>query len=290
MVLIGAALAQAPTYDPNQAMDSLWYCKAAYCLAADIQTWNCSMCSYHNGFTNVNVYEHEAFDGQGYTGYNPDTNMIVVAFRGSSNIPNWFADLDFVFTTYPNTECSGCEVHRGFLQSYQSMSSNIISDVQSLVSQYSSAAVLVTGHSLGAALTVLAIVDLVQAASPGGGFILYNFGCPRVGNPAFVAWAASVIPGAQGFRLTHERDPVPHVPPLDFGFLHLPQEVWYQSDTTGGYTLCNDSATAEDPNCSDSEIPADVSNHLLYLGLYTGCDTSSRQVVPKRKRSPKSVP
>jgi hypothetical protein len=33
---------------------------------------------------------------QGFVAYSPTHNAIIVAFRGSANIPNWIANIDFV--------------------------------------------------------------------------------------------------------------------------------------------------------------------------------------------------
>jgi hypothetical protein len=267
--LLLVALARAQ-YDPSVAMSSLFYCKTSYCNAQDIQSWDCgSTCNYHSGFRVQGVYRNSSVDSQGYTGLSAN-GTIVVAFRGSYNIKNWFADLDFVKCDYP--ACSGCEVHAGFYDVYLSMSSEMLSDVQTLVSANPGAPILVTGHSLGAAVSMHAAVDIMQKISGVSSLQLYNFGEPRVGNPAFAAWAASVLPAGKQYRVTHEADPVPHVPPEVFGFLHAPHELWYNNDGSTSWKDCQDSATSEDDSCSDSvPIPIDIDDHLLYLGLCTEC-------------------
>lgn len=271
-LLAFAALAQ---YDPTKAMSSLYYCKTAYCQASDISSWGCgASCNFHAGFQVQGVYNNGTFDAQGFTGYSADGN-IVVAFRGSSNIENWFADLDFKKMPYPDASCSGCEVHTGFFQVYLEMAASMLSDVQALVNKYPGAPVLVTGHSLGAAVSLHAAVDITNKINGISSLELYNFGLPRVGNPAFAAWAASILPAGKQYRVTHSRDPVPHVPPMDFGFLHAWHELWYDNNGDSSYSDCADSATAEDPNCSDSVIPIDIENHLLYLGICTECTCDS---------------
>jgi hypothetical protein len=47
----------------------------------------------------------------------------------------------------------------------------------------------------------------------------------QVGNQAFASWYTAAMGGSQQFRLTHNRDPVPHLPPKEFGFRHQPHEV-----------------------------------------------------------------
>lgn len=266
------ATAAEAQYDSSVAMDALYYCKAAYCDASAIADWSCAACSDHPSFTNVNVYHNTSIDSQGFSGYDANSNTIIVAFRGSSNIPNWFNNLDFIKTPYPVAAC-GCEVHQGFWQEYLSMSASVLQDVAALVQSYPSAGIVVTGHSLGAAVSIFAALDIANQISPSG-VTVYNFGQPRVGDPAFAGYAASVLPLHKQFRVTHSRDPVPHLPLEIMGFLHTPHELWYDNDGSASWSDCNDSPTAEDPNCSDSVIPDTIDDHLLYLGVCTECSCS----------------
>lgn len=271
LIALGVALAAAQ-YDSGVAMSALYYSKSAYCDASDVQGWTCDACSYNGQLANVSVYQNTDCGSQGYVGYNTGTNQIIVAFRGTANIANWIKDLDFIKTTY--AACSGCEVHQGFYEVYQSMQQGILSSVQSLLQSNPGTAVFVTGHSLGAAVSLLAALDIQTQYQPSS-LTLYNFGDPRVGNDAFAAWAASTLPDGKQYRVTHSADPVPHVPPMDFGFLHCPHEEWYDNDGDSSWSDCQDSATAEDPNCSDSvDFPIDIDDHLLYLGVCTECSCS----------------
>ena len=265
-----ATTINATNYSESEAMNALYYCKAAYCDSSKLADWSCDTCVlHHTSFTSVSVQQGGSDGFLSYTGYNPNTNQIVIAFRGTDNIANWFKDLDFFFTDY--SKCSGCKVHRGFYESWQSVSSGVITSINTLFSSYPSASVLVTGHSLGAAVSLFAALDLATQTSVT--LRLYNFGEPRVGNPTFAAWAASVLPGGKQFRVTHKADPVPHVPPMSFGFLHCPHELWYNNNGDSSYSDCNDSPSAEDPNCSDSvTIPDVIHDHVMYLGKCTNCE------------------
>ena len=48
---------------------------------------------------------------------------IVVVFRGTDDARNWMTDFDGIKTDYPL--CDGCKVHRGFYDSYQTLSPKI---------------------------------------------------------------------------------------------------------------------------------------------------------------------
>ena len=78
----------------------------------------------------------------------------------------------------------------------------------------------VTGHSLGAAIATHATAHLIANQTKVTEF--YSLGSPRVGDAKFRVWFDQVY-GATHFkaRVTHRRDPVPHLPLEDWGFLHL---------------------------------------------------------------------
>lgn len=78
----------------------------------------------------------------------------------------------------------------------------------------------VTGHSLGGAIAVHAALDLVSINLKVD--TLYTYGAPRVGDKKFSEWFDSFSKINYRYRITHARDPVPHLPPIDFGFLHNP--------------------------------------------------------------------
>lgn len=79
----------------------------------------------------------------------------------------------------------------------------------------------VTGHSLGAAIATHVTAHLI--ANKYKVTDLYTYGSPRVGDNKFTIWFNEQYGGITHFkaRVTHGRDPVPHLPTLDMGFLHV---------------------------------------------------------------------
>jgi hypothetical protein len=65
--------------------------------------------------------------------------------------------------------------------------------------------VIVTGHSLGAGLALLATADLA-----GAGAVMYSFAGPRVGDPAFATEFNKQVPAA--WRIVNTEDIVTTVP------------------------------------------------------------------------------
>ena len=282
LLIVAAAALPSTTYNSTVAMTAWKFCKPSSCSASEIRSWTCPSCLYHPGMKDITIFENATAATQGYSLYDPTHNWIVLAFRGSHNIENWIEDFIFDLVPYPNPACRGlnasapCLVHKGFLYVFESMQDQITWALTSLFTKYGNQQplIMVTGHSLGAATALLTAVDIVNRfQGKYADITLYNFGEPRVGNPSFAYWAAtSVLPAGKQFRVTHAADPVPRVPPLEFGYLHAPHEIWYNNDLAGdNFQLCSDSATAEDLSCSMSQFDLKFSDHSLYLGMKSGC-------------------
>merc|ERR1712196_631192 len=79
-------------------------------------------------------------------------------------------------------DCGKCKVHRGFLHEWYSLKSCIHSKLSTIGCGRGSY-LYVTGHSLGAAVSALAVMSLWN---DGWGIAeTYNFGMPRVGDNDF---------------------------------------------------------------------------------------------------------
>lgn len=183
-------------------------------------------------------------------------------YRGSTSISDWANNLDAILTDY--NRCSKCEVHKGFYKAEQAVINDVITAVKSLKSQFPSYSVLVTGHSLGAAVATLTTLDLY---SNGITARMFHFGSPRVGNDEFAAYASNTITDRN--RNTHHKDMVPHVP-MHERFTHISGE-WYEDDA--GLHQCSG---YEDNNCSYQWHITNIDDHMHYLGLYMGCDAVSK--------------
>ena len=68
-----------------------------------------------------------------------------------------------VADTTPLDGCDGCEVHLGFNENYLALRGQLL---QALSTVDTSGGLYISGHSLGAAMAVLAAFDLVRAALP----------------------------------------------------------------------------------------------------------------------------
>ena len=141
----------------------------------------------------------------------------------------------------------------------------MLKEVQRLKGIHTSAAVKVTGHSLGAAMALLTGLDLIHSGIPTQ---MINFGQPRVGTDDFSAFVKTIWP--EHWRVIHHRDMVPHNPAsgIVLRFWHTCSERYEDKDHV--MHACNN--TCEDPTCAASVpvIELDITDHLNYLGKCMG--------------------
>jgi len=202
-----------------------------------------------------------------------DQDGCLVSFRGSANLINWLRDFEF-WRVKPTQfeDCKGCKVHLGFYRIWKSAHEEVVEALK-LVGCTPEITnpdnkLYITGHSLGAAVTHLAVFDLAKS-----GFEIaksYSFEAPRVGNKAFSdAFAQRFTARLPLYRVTHDRDPVVHLPVEDMGYAHVPTEVFY--DRQGDYKICPE---VEDSSCSDQ-----YKNLPDLFALHTG-DHCNSPLVP----------
>ena len=110
-----------------------------------------------------------------------ETNTIYVVFRGTESLDDWFSDLSVEQVSYED-EC-GCpgKVHAGFWNLYkQTPVEDRLPNLLGRILEHGET-IVVTGHSLGAALATLAEHDC-----PSKYTTTYTFASPRVGDREFV--------------------------------------------------------------------------------------------------------
>ena len=173
-----------------------------------------------------------------------------LAIRGSETAADWWEDADVSQVTYDGIVSNFGLVHAGFLDIYTveysgweysvpSLQSTILSTIANL--GYTPTALYVTGHSLGAGLSTLAVPDIANNSVLAHGktpILHYTLASPRVGDPEF-AYNFNFQTAATTFRIFNTEDIVPYGPPPvlpDSDYEHVGTGVSFtaQYDTTDG--------------------------------------------------------
>ena len=152
----------------------------------------------------------------GLVAWNEAAKTALVAFRGTQSIWDWINDLDAIAIAYRAVAGSG-HVHMGFQLVYEHVRQSV---AKLLATCTGVQRILVTGHSLGAAVAILSGFEL--AKTTGIATELYTLAGPRTGAPDFSGAYRGVVPIC--YRVVNFMDVVPQVPlpPL---YKHAGEEV-----------------------------------------------------------------
>lgn len=179
---------------------------------------------------------------------------VVIAFRGTVDLRNWFEDFDGLQTGYPISDYGACRMHRGFWLAWQSVSKQLVESLRGKLFSK----IYVTGHSLGGALATVA-ADRLRRMDwlP----TVCTFGAPRVGNANFAAqYDLALKPFT--WRVVHANDIVPRVPWLLGGYRHTGNEAFFADEIA--CECCEGPAPLLNPSWM-MKLPWDISRGLREL-------------------------
>ena len=156
----------------------------------------------------------------GLMGKNPGTKTAFVAFRGTQTFDDWVGDFDALFEPYKYVP-NGGQVHMGFQSIYEALHDSVAAGIAAAVAGCND--LLVTGHSLGGALAVIAAPDIAKNLTPSLVPELITFAGPAAGLLDFAHFSDLVIPSC--YRVVNFWDVVPRLPP------QLPAGLYDQTGT-----------------------------------------------------------
>lgn len=215
---------------------------------------------YAQGFTDAKLHEgydhgdtdssHDDLPGGArlYTGTRSDVSAI--AFRGTdfgadpvTGSPNsddlWKADRKALLVD-GSKEFGAGKVHRGFRAWLDSVWPQLKAHIMKSLRENPDRPLLFTGHSLGAALAVLAVARAKQEGllevNPVTGkkpqVVLETFAQPRVGDQAFANHFAEVLGDITYHRYVYREDPVTALPLTSLGYAEIPSAelVYIEAD------------------------------------------------------------
>lgn len=160
-------------------------------------------------------------------------NILFIVFRGTlstgEKITNWMAQRqDAIFD-----DLEGGDVHRGFHQCYTSVHNAIMSFVAAEAS--ASRSIRITGHSLGAALAVLAAMAIATSGTPFRTLEVFTTGSPRVGSRKWADYYHQQP--ITTWRIANRKDLVTKIPPEILGYRHVGIPILFTSDRSQPHSL-----------------------------------------------------
>jgi predicted lipase len=143
---------------------------------------------------------------------NADT--AVLAFRGSETLDDWLQDFEIEPEPFIATAA-----HDHVADGFQDVFLAARQSIATALSHAGTKQILITGHSLGGAVAILAALDIRLRFNTESRVI--TFGGPRVGLHDFALTFNAAIESC--FRVVNSLDIVPHVPPAPF--VHVGSEI-----------------------------------------------------------------
>lgn len=135
---------------------------------------------------------------QGYVAYRPELRQLIIAFSGTCSFAQAINNFHFIGKSYPHSynDFHQAWIHSGFWHVYQGVKNYALSELEIALNTLDIVEVVLTGHSLGGALSCLLAMDIMQTALPTGlsnwtppkglHIRIITFGSPRIGNLPFV--------------------------------------------------------------------------------------------------------
>ena len=171
------------------------------------------------GIKKVTWMNDRKTDTQGFTALSSDTLYIV--WRGSSSPKDFLKDAQVKKVNFVQP---GEKVHNGFYTAFESVKEDLYSSINFILSKKLDKikSVVICGHSLGAALTVISSY-MICKDFPQIAHLVKNLtiGCPRVGNSTFKDNYNKLVPTS--IRIVNDKDLVTRIPKI--GYTHINEGI-----------------------------------------------------------------
>jgi len=253
------------------------FARASFCTTPVVKEWACGEACEANPQTKTIIAGGDNGKIPDYfVAFDPPSNSIVVAHQGTSrkNSDSVFNDVDFFFDApsdinFPGAKDVKAKLHGGFQDTFNRTSKSVLDAVEGGIADLNATNVIVTGHSLGAAIGLLDTMFLAKHLDPSINIRTVLFGLPRTGNKE---WANFVDKTMQDRKIDFRffingADPVPKLPPTTLGFRHPSGEIFQKNNTGSIETL--QCPGQENENCSAS-ISLAKANSVFHGGPYVG--------------------
>lgn len=117
--------------------------------------------------------------GTGYVAIDHEKKVVICAFRSSTTREDWISDFEITPTKYKPScykeykklikkgvikECTDCFIHYGFSKFTKTLGKKFLRMIENILNEYPEYKIVVTGHSLGAALASITGIELKLAS------------------------------------------------------------------------------------------------------------------------------
>ena len=173
--------------------------------------------------------------------YHSKTLGVTVAFEGtnSSDLRSIINDVEAVQVDidyrWKDTVTKGAKVMYGFQDAYLKVADKVAKKVPEVKKKYNERRLTLVGHSLGAAMTLIAAGHLEHVIE-GGVSEIIAFGLPRTGNTVFADWFDRKF-GNRFHYIINGKDWVPHLPTREMGYQHPSNEIWINPSNSTNWKL-----------------------------------------------------
>ncbi|KAL9022101.1 MAG: hypothetical protein Q9185_000719 [Variospora sp. 1 TL-2023] len=223
----------------------------------------------------ISVYEFEnslKTDVTGYVAIDNTRALTVLAFRGSQSVRNFVTDANF--PARQTDICPSCTAHAGFWDSWVEARPGVMAALKTAAASHPNNRVAIVGHSLGGAIADLAAAEIRKSGVTAD---LYTYGAPRIAGATLSNFITNQNMGGN-FRVTHKDDPVPRLPPIVLGFVHISPE-YYISSPNDVVPTANDitkytGAVNLLGNSGNNPLNIDLSAHGWYFNAISACGGS----------------
>ncbi|KAF7431127.1 hypothetical protein PC9H_006847 [Pleurotus ostreatus] len=267
-----AATSQLSAAQQSSLVRPAQFSRVAYCSSAAVTSWSCGPPCDDIG-KGVEVIQAGGDDGlvpMYFVAHDPIAESIVVAHQGTDpdNILSIINDAQILLkdlnsTRFPSAGDS-VKVHDGFQKTFERTADGVLSGVQRGLAANNVNKVVVTGHSLGAAIAVMDAMMLKEILGSSVEITTTVFGLPRGGNEEWANFVDQTL-GSSLTHVTNQDDPVPILPPRLIGYQHPQGEIHINAvDGNGDATDIVACPGQENENCSEGNnilFDHSVANH-----------------------------
>jgi len=210
---------QASAYSPENAYRLAVAAQLAYESGATVEStvrgW---------GFATVTFVSH----GSTQCFVAGRSDLVLVVFRGTepTSFADWLTDAQVAHEDHP----LGGSVHHGFDHAWKQVRSAVWAAAGASAGTAAAPPLWLAGHSLGAALAVLAAADRLATGAAVQG--LYTYGQPRTGSRRFARLLYAGLGSGRYFRFVNNNDIVTRIPPGVMGYCHTGALRYFDADGT----------------------------------------------------------